>query len=135
MTTSDQPRRAWCQPMRKHKIKTIRGYKSPRAIAGRPSIIAPNHLQRACTVDASNPNWVTDITYMGGRKGGVFRDNSGRNHCASIVACGKFSGPDFSKRDDYIADGASNQPCWKDIGQVRNISLRRQSASNRVSKR
>ena len=29
--------------MRKHKIKAIHGCKSPRAIAGRPSIIAPNH--------------------------------------------------------------------------------------------
>ena len=38
--------------MRRNKIKAIRGYKSPRAIAGRPSIIAPNHLQRAFTVDA-----------------------------------------------------------------------------------
>lgn len=50
--------------MRKHKIKAIRGYKSPRAIVGRPSIIAPNHLQRAFTVDAPNTAWVTDITYI-----------------------------------------------------------------------
>jgi putative transposase len=48
--------------MRKHKIKAIRGYKSPRAIAGRPSITAPNHLQRAFTVEATNPVSVTDIT-------------------------------------------------------------------------
>jgi putative transposase len=50
--------------MRKHKIKAVRGYKSPRAIVGRPSVIAPNHLQRAFTVDAPNTAWVTDITYI-----------------------------------------------------------------------
>jgi len=32
--------------MHEHKIKAVRGYKAPRKIAGRPSIIAPNHLQR-----------------------------------------------------------------------------------------
>ncbi len=50
--------------MRIHKIKAVRGYKAPRAIAGRPSIIAPNHLQRQFTVDAPNKVWVTDITYI-----------------------------------------------------------------------
>lgn len=50
--------------MRKHRIKAVRGYKTPRAIAGRPSIIAPNHLQREFTVDAPNKVWVTDITYI-----------------------------------------------------------------------
>jgi len=29
---------------------------------GRPSIIAPNHLQRAFTVDAPNAVWMADIT-------------------------------------------------------------------------
>jgi hypothetical protein len=32
--------------MRSHKIKAVRGYKVPRTIAGRPSIIAPNRLNR-----------------------------------------------------------------------------------------
>ncbi|MGE8450294.1 MAG: IS3 family transposase [Pseudomonadales bacterium] len=50
--------------MQRHKIKAVRGYKKPRVIAGRPSIIAPNHLQREFTVDASNKVWVTDITYI-----------------------------------------------------------------------
>jgi len=40
--------------MRENGIKPVRGYKKPRAIAGRPSIIAPNHLQRAFTVEAPN---------------------------------------------------------------------------------
>lgn len=48
--------------MRKHKIKTVRGYKLPRAIAGRPSITAPNYLQRAFKLDATSPVSVTDIT-------------------------------------------------------------------------
>ncbi|WP_220039387.1 IS3 family transposase [Pseudomonas protegens] len=50
--------------MRTNKIKALRGYKAPRAIKGRPSIIAPNRLNRAFTVDAPNKAWVTDITYI-----------------------------------------------------------------------
>jgi len=55
------------------------------------------------------------------RKGGAFRDNPGQmhDHCASIMASGKFSGAGFSSGDDYIAKcaarttGHSNQPWWK----------------------
>jgi putative transposase len=50
--------------MRTHKIKALRGYKAPRRIAGRPSIIAPNTLQRGFTVDRQDTAWVTDITYL-----------------------------------------------------------------------
>lgn len=50
--------------MQRHKIKAVRGYKKPRAIAGRPSIIAPNHLQREVTVGEPNKVWVTDISYI-----------------------------------------------------------------------
>jgi putative transposase len=50
--------------MRRHKIKAIRGYKAPRSIAGRPSILAPNRLNRDFTVTAPDRAWVTDITYI-----------------------------------------------------------------------
>lgn len=50
--------------MRIHKIKALRGYKAPRVIVGRPSIIAPNKLQREFTVDQPNRVWVTDVTYI-----------------------------------------------------------------------
>ena len=50
--------------MRVHKIKALRGYKAPRTIAGRPSIIAPNKLQREFTVAQPDIAWVTDITYI-----------------------------------------------------------------------
>jgi putative transposase len=50
--------------MRTHKIKAIRGYKAPRRIVGRPSILAPNRLQRQFTVDVPDKAWVTDITYL-----------------------------------------------------------------------
>ena len=49
--------------MRINKIKALRGYQAPRAIAGRPSIIAPNKLQREFTVEQPDTVWVTDITY------------------------------------------------------------------------
>lgn len=55
------------------------------------------------------------------RKGGAFRDNPGQmhDHCASIVASGKFSGAGFSSGDNYIdkcaarAAKPSNQSWWK----------------------
>jgi putative transposase len=50
--------------MRANKIKAVRGYKSPRRVTGRPSIIAPNRLNRQFTVDAPDRAWVTDITYL-----------------------------------------------------------------------
>lgn len=50
--------------MREHKIKALRGYKAPRYIAGRPSIITPNHLNREFTVADPDQAWVTDITYI-----------------------------------------------------------------------
>jgi putative transposase len=50
--------------MRSRKIKALRGYKAPRAIHGRPSIIAPNTLQRQFTVEKPDKVWVTDITYI-----------------------------------------------------------------------
>jgi putative transposase len=49
--------------IRRHQIKAIRGYKTPRAIVGRPSIITPN-LNREFTVAHPDQVWVTDITYL-----------------------------------------------------------------------
>jgi putative transposase len=37
---------------------------APRAVAGRPSIIAQNRLQREFTVERPDHAWVTDITYI-----------------------------------------------------------------------
>jgi putative transposase len=50
--------------MRTNKIRALRGYKTPRRVVGRPSIIAPNKLQREFTVDHPDQVWVTDITYI-----------------------------------------------------------------------
>lgn len=50
--------------MRTQKIQAVHGYRKPRVITGRPSIIAPNTLQRAFTVDQPDRVWVTDITYI-----------------------------------------------------------------------
>jgi putative transposase len=40
------------------------GYKSPKTVKGRPSILAPNRVNREFTVDAPDRVWVTDITYI-----------------------------------------------------------------------
>ena len=50
--------------MKANHIKARHGYKIPRGIYGRPSIIAPNRLQREFTVDHPDRAWVTDITYI-----------------------------------------------------------------------
>ena len=50
--------------MKTNRIKALRGYKAPRHITGRPSIIAPNRLNRAFTVSQADKAWVTDITYI-----------------------------------------------------------------------
>lgn len=50
--------------MNVNNIKAIHGYKIPRRKYGRPSIIAPNKLQRAFTVEHPDRAWVTDITYI-----------------------------------------------------------------------
>ena len=50
--------------MREHNIRAIYGYKVPRKIYGRPSIISPNLLQRQFDLDQPDHAWVTDITYI-----------------------------------------------------------------------
>lgn len=50
--------------MRANKIRAIRYYKTPRRIAGRPSIISPNRLNREFSVDRPDQVWVTGITYI-----------------------------------------------------------------------
>lgn len=50
--------------MRQHKIKALRGYKAPRRVIGRPSILAPNRLNREFSVAKPDQVWVTDITYI-----------------------------------------------------------------------
>jgi putative transposase len=50
--------------MKQAKVKAIRSYKKPRYMAGRPSLLAPNVLDREFDVSAPNEVWVTDITYI-----------------------------------------------------------------------
>jgi len=50
--------------MKQAKIKAIHGYKKPRYVAGKPSLLAPNVLDREFVVAAPNEVWVTDITYI-----------------------------------------------------------------------
>ncbi|MEZ5063409.1 MAG: IS3 family transposase [bacterium] len=50
--------------MRRHKIRGHHRYKKPRFVAGRPSTVAPNRLERKFEQDQPNRAWVTDITYV-----------------------------------------------------------------------
>jgi putative transposase len=50
--------------MRENCLHAVRGYRSPRARYGRPSLRAPNHVQQQFTVEHPDQIWVTDITYI-----------------------------------------------------------------------
>jgi putative transposase len=50
--------------MKKHRIKAVRSYRRPRYIAGVPSVVAPDRVEREFTVGEPDRVWVTDITYI-----------------------------------------------------------------------
>ncbi len=50
--------------IRHHKIHGVHGYKSPKAVKGRPSILARNRVNREITVDTPYCVWLTDINYI-----------------------------------------------------------------------
>ncbi|REC88835.1 integrase-like protein [Pantoea ananatis] len=58
--------------MQLNRIKPERGYKVPHRIAGRPSGVAPNRVQRQFTDVRVSQVWVTDITYIPTRQGWLY---------------------------------------------------------------
>jgi putative transposase len=50
--------------MKTHNIKALLGYKTHPYLGGRPSLVAPNKLQRAFSVGQADVAGVTDITYI-----------------------------------------------------------------------
>ena len=50
--------------MRAAGTKSVRGYKRPRYRVGKPSLVAPNQLQRQFQHNDPDQAWVTDITYV-----------------------------------------------------------------------
>lgn len=70
------------EPCGKHRVaKLLRaaglraqvGYgRRPGPRGGKPSVVAPNHLQRQFTVDGPNQSWVTDITYIRTHEGWLY---------------------------------------------------------------
>lgn len=58
--------------MRSQKIQAVRGYKSPKSVKGRPSILALSRVNREFTVDAPDRVWVTDISYIRTRQGWLY---------------------------------------------------------------
>ena len=50
--------------MRSEGIQSQRGYKRRGHYGGKPSVVAPNLVERQFNVDAPNQLWVTDITYI-----------------------------------------------------------------------
>ena len=62
---------AWI--MRQHGIRSQTGYRRrPGHKYGRPSAVAPNHLQQQFDVAAPNTAWVTDITYIRTHEGWLY---------------------------------------------------------------
>src|SRR5699024_12474462 len=59
--------------MRQHGIRSQTGYRRrPGHKYGRPSVVAPNHLQQQFDVAAPNKAWVTDITYIRTHEGWLY---------------------------------------------------------------
>ena len=50
--------------MNQAKIKSIRGYRRPRQLSGKPSMASPNRLQQQFRFNQPDAAWVTDITYI-----------------------------------------------------------------------
>lgn len=50
--------------MKQHAIRALRGYKRPRQMGHKASVVAPNQLQQQFNVAAPDQAWVTDITYI-----------------------------------------------------------------------
>jgi putative transposase len=50
--------------MRLNEVRGITGYKRPRPLFAKPSLLMPNRLQRQFTVSRPDEVWVTDITYI-----------------------------------------------------------------------
>jgi putative transposase len=50
--------------MRINRIRALAATPRPRYRAGRPAIVAPNHLQQVFTASRPDQAWVTDITYL-----------------------------------------------------------------------
>ncbi len=60
--------------MQLNRIKAVRDYKSPRRIAGRPSVVAPNRMQRQFTFTRANQaGSQTSLTFAPGRAGCIRR--------------------------------------------------------------
>ncbi len=63
--------RTWATRRRARRDAEL-GYKTPRPIVGRPSLIAPNTLSPALVVERPDRVWVTDITYIRTWQGWLF---------------------------------------------------------------
>lgn len=53
-------------------LRSQLGYGPRPSMRGQPAVVAPNHLQRAFTVQAPNQSWVTDITYIRTHEGWLY---------------------------------------------------------------
>lgn len=58
--------------MRQAGIRAQVGYRRPRHKAGRPSIVAPNRLQRQFSTESPNEASVTDITHIRAHEGWLY---------------------------------------------------------------
>lgn len=50
--------------MNQAKIRSLRGYRRPRHVSGKPAVVSPNRLQQQFTFGQPDTAWVTDITYI-----------------------------------------------------------------------
>lgn len=59
--------------MRREGLRAQRGYgRRPGSASGKPSVVAPNRLDRQFNVALPDRNWVTDITYLRTHEGWLY---------------------------------------------------------------
>ena len=119
--------------MQLNRIKAVRGYKAPRRVSGRPSVVAPNRIQRQFTVSRVNQVWVTNITYIRTWQGWLY---------LAVVIVHSVQGSQYGSDDwqrfcraNNLAPSMSRRGnCWDTVAESFFSSLKKERIRKRIYK-